>query len=123
MEFDEIGGGYAEDSGGLLKNRPLVLAVSGIIALLFIAALVVLLIQTGPKKAKGPKAAPFTADSPIMVPDAPNVEKDYYQYRTTPERWSREDLEKWFTYPDDKIMKQLEKVNDSLAEEITGVAP
>lgn len=114
---------FREESDELIHNKPHVLITIILIVVFFIIGLVVLLIQTSTKKEKIVQKIEFTADSPIMIPDTPNVEKDYYQYRTTPEKWSREELEKNFTFPDEKTMKQLEKENDNLVNDITGVAP
>ncbi len=120
MEFGEILDDMQENADDLIHNKPHVLIAIVAIILLFIVGLVIVMIQSSPKKAKEAQKIDFTADAPITIPDARSVEENYYPYRLTPERWSRDDLEKWFTYPDENVMNQLEKSNDALVDEITG---
>ena len=122
MDFDEITENARDKIDELVHEKPHIFIAIVLIIVLFFIGLVVLAIRTSPKKAKVKHVAEFTADAPVVIPDAPNVEKDYYQFRTTPDKWSSSDVDKWFTYPDDKIMKELEKSNDALADEITGAA-
>ncbi len=109
----------------LIHNKPIVFFTTLILLILFLVGLVVLLIQTSPSssKVKEEKQVPFSPDEEIMIPDAPDVEKDYFPSRTTEGRWGDADLEKWFTYPNEKIMQKLEKSNDKIVDDITGNAP
>lgn len=120
MDFGEILDDFQENADDLIHNKPHVLIAIVLIILLFIAGLVIVMIQSSPKKVKDVQKIEFTADAPIMIPDTKSVEEEYYPYRSTSERWSRDELEKWFTSPDEKVMNQLEKSNDELVEEITG---
>ena len=120
MDFEEILDDIQENADELIHNKPHVLIAIVLIILLFIAGLVIVMIQSSPKKAKDVQKIEFNADAPIMIPDTKSVEEEYYPYRTTSERWSRDELERWFTSPDEKVMDQLEKSNDELVEEITG---
>ena len=120
MDFGEILDDMQENADDLIHNKPHVLITIIAIVLLFIIGLLIIMVQASPKKKKEVQKIKFTADAPIMIPDTRSVEEEYYPYRSTPERWSRDNLEKWFTYPDEKIMGQLEKSNDALVEEITG---
>ena len=120
IDMDEI----REKIDDLIHSRPIVFFSILIIVFFFIIGLIVLLIQTSPSSAKqAEKQIMFKPDEEIMIPDAPDVEKDYFPSRTTTGQWSSEELEKWFTYPDEKIMNQLEKSNDKVVDEITGNAP
>lgn len=119
MDIDNI----KEKIDDLIHNKPQVFfSITGIL-MLFMLGLIILLIQTSRKPEVVQQKTEFTANAPVMIPDEPNVEKNYYQYRKTPEKWSQKDLEDWFTYPDEKTMNQLEKVNNNLVNDITGVAP
>ncbi len=121
IDMDEI----RERIDDLIHNRPIVFFTTVIILILFLIGLVVLLIQTSPSsaKVKTEKEIAFTPDEEIMIPDAPDAEKDYFPSRATESRWSDAELEKWFTYPNDKIMQKLEKSNDKIVDDITGNAP
>lgn len=106
------------------QKKPFIFTVLCLIVFLFVAGLVILLIQTSPQKKPAEKPMEtFTADSPILIPDAPNIEKDYFTSRNTENEWSKAEIEKWFTYPDDNVMNELKRTNDSIADEILGATP
>ena len=95
MDFDEITENARDKIDELVHEKPHIFIAIVLIIVLFFIGLVVLAIQTSPKKAKVKHVAEFTADAPVVIPDAPNVEKDYYQFRTTPDKWSSSDVDKW----------------------------
>lgn len=74
---------------------------------------------------KSETAAPehFEADAPILIPDAPQIEKDYYPSRITENQWQKDEVDKWFTYPDEDVMKDLAESNDKIVKDIIGAAP
>ena len=119
-DFDEI----KEKISDFAHEKPVLVTVISIIIFLVFAGLIILMIQTTPhKKAAVQEAEPFTADAPVLIPDSPDIEKDYYPNRVTENQWSNEEVKSWFTFPEDETMKELEKANDKIANEITGAAP
>lgn len=120
LDFDDI----KDTVSDFAQEKPLLLAVIILIVFLFIAGLVILMIQTAPAKKAVPKEPePFTADAPVLIPDSPDIEKDYYPSRVTENEWSEEEIKRWFTFPEDETMASLEKANDKIASDITGAAP
>ncbi|MCR4822746.1 MAG: hypothetical protein K5873_07730 [Treponema sp.] len=120
MNFDDI----KYEISDFAHEKPFLMTFICIVVFLFIAAIVILMIQTTPPKKEPLKQAePFTADAPVMIPDAPDIEKDYYPNRITENQWSKKDMEKWFTFPEDENMEGLEKANDKIVSDITGAAP
>lgn len=120
IDFDDI----KDSLSDLTHEKPLLFAVIGIVVFLFFAGLIILMIQTSPvKKTEIPQADPFTADNPVLPPDSPDIEKEYYPNRITENQWSQEEINKWFTYPEEETMKELEKANDKIVDDITGAAP
>lgn len=127
MNFDEIKDALSEFSPrDFMQKKPLTSALICFLTVLFVAGLVILLIQNSPeKKSKSDAAAPehFEADAPILIPDAPQIEKDYYPSRTTENQWQKDEVDKWFTYPDEDVMKDLAESNDKIVKDIIGAAP
>ncbi|MBP3773000.1 MAG: hypothetical protein J6I53_09995 [Treponema sp.] len=120
MDFDEL----KESISDLTREKPFLFAFIGIIVFLFIAGLVILMIQTTPvKKTEMQAPEPFTQDSPILTPDSLDIEKEYYPTRIPENQWSKEDINTWFTYPEEETMAELEKANDKTVEGIIGAAP
>ena len=119
FDFEDI----KDSISDFTHEKPLLVAVIGIIVFLFFAGLIILMIQTTPvKKAEIQQAEPFTADNPVIIPDAPDIEKEYYPNRITENQWSQDEINKWFTYPEEESMKELEKANDKIVDDITGAA-
>ena len=119
-DFDEI----KESISDFAHENPILLSVIVLIIFLFFAGLIILMIQTTPeKKVEVQAVEPFTADSPVLIPDSPDIEKEYYPNRITENQWSKEEINSWFTFPEDEAMKELENANDKIIDEITGAAP
>ena len=120
FDIDEL----REKVDDLIQNRPVIFFTVLFIIFLFIAGLVILTIQTSVKtKYVMPEPQNFKADAPVIIPSSPAPEQDYYQFRTPESTWNKEEAERWFSYPDDKIMEQVEKANDEIINDLTGVAP
>ena len=120
MDFEEI----KENFSDFAHEKPVLFAVIVLIVLLFFAGLVILMIQTTPeKKAEPRQVEKFEQDSPLLIPDAPDIEKDYYPNRITENQWSKEEINRWFTFPEDETMKELEKANDKIVNDILDAAP
>lgn len=121
MDFEDI----KESISDLTHEKPLLFAVIAIIVFLFFAGLIVLMIQTSPAKktVKTKEPEPFTADSSVLIPDAPDIEKEYYPNRVTENQWSEDEIKRWFTFPEDETMAELERANDKIASDIIGAAP
>ena len=105
-------------------EKPVLTAVIGLVIFLFIAGLIILMIQTTPsKKTEFQAAEPFVQDASILIPDSPDIEKDYYPSRVTENQWPEAEVKKWFTYPEDEVMAELEKANDKITKDIIESAP
>lgn len=105
------------------REKPFLFTSICILIVLFIAGLAVLFIQTSPEKQRSEISEHFEADAPLLIPDAPNIEKDYYPSRTTENQWSKDDVDKWFTYPDEDVMKEISDSNDKIVRDILEAAP
>ena len=105
------------------ENKMLSYIIAGLLALLLLC--VILLIALSGKK-KEPEAVPGTVlelTEPLVIPDGPELPKDYTTSRTPKDKWSEEEAEEWFTIPSQKEIDSLSKANDNLINEITGAAP
>lgn len=106
------------------RNNPRVTIISSVIAVLFFAALIIVLIQTSPAKKKySDSGRDFPLDFSVMPPDEPELEKDYYFSRESALQWNDEQIKQWFTLPEPDSTKDLELSNDEIISEITGAAP
>ena len=104
-------------------NKMLSYIIAGLVALLLLC--IILLIALAGKK-KEPEPVPGTVlelTEPLVIPDGPELPKDYTASRTPKERWTEEEAQEWLTIPSQKEIDSLSKANDNLINEITGAAP
>lgn len=59
----------------------------------------------------------------LLIPNGPELPKDYTFSRKTKEKWTEEEAQVWFTDPSQKDIDSLSKSNDKMINEITGAAP
>ena len=59
----------------------------------------------------------------LLIPDGPELHRDYNISRETKEKWNDEQADTWFEVPTEKDINSLEKANDNIISEITGAAP
>lgn len=105
------------------KKKPFVFASICLLIALFIFGLIILLIQTSPGKKPAEIPETFEADAPVLIPDSPEIEKDYYFSRATENQWEKDEVDKWFTYPDEDSMKNVSETNDKIVKGILEAAP
>ena len=58
-----------------------------------------------------------------LIPNGPELPKDYTFSRKTKEKWTEEEAQVWFTEPSQKDIDSLSKSNDKMINEIIGAAP
>lgn len=59
----------------------------------------------------------------LLIPNGPELPKDYTFSRKTKEKWTEEEAQVWFSEPSQKDIDSLSKSNDKMINEITGAAP
>lgn len=105
------------------KKKPFVFTAICLLIMLFVLGLIILLIQASPEKKPAEIPETFEADAPVLIPDSPEIEKDYYFSRATENQWKKDEVDKWFTYPDEDSMKNISETNDKIVKEILEAAP
>ena len=106
------------------ENKKLSLIILSLIAVLLLCIILLICLVSGKKKETPviPGTVLELTETPL-VPDGPELPKDYTASRTTKDKWSNEEAEEWFTVPSQKEIDSLAKSNDILINEITGAAP
>ncbi len=131
MDFKGIHDNIKEKTSSLIEkvrefyeeNRMLSLIIAGLIAILLLC-IVLLIALAGKKKetVKVPGTVLELTETPV-IPDGPELPKDYTASRTVKDKWTDEEAQEWFTLPSQKEIDSLAKSNDILINEITGAAP
>ena len=75
------------------------------------------------KKSKELPGSRLELTESLIIPNGPELPRDYNITRKTKEKWSEEEAEKWFTVPDEKEINALSVSNENMINEIIGAAP
>ncbi len=75
------------------------------------------------KKTKAEQEKPVVLTETLLIPDGPEINRDYSISRQTQDKWSDEQADVWFEKPTEKDIESLEKANDNIIRDITGAAP
>lgn len=99
--------------------------VISIITLLILVLILVLFISISSNKNKKEIVSDnnLILTENMLIPDGPEVQTNYKNSRTTEDKWSQEEADKWFTIPSQKDLDNLNKTNEKIISDITGAAP
>ena len=75
------------------------------------------------KKTKVEQEKPVVLTESLLIPDGPEINRDYNISRQTQDKWTDEQADVWFEKPTEKDIESLEKANDNIIRDITGAAP
>lgn len=65
----------------------------------------------------------ITLSQEIIKPDEPSLPDDYYLFRQRNEQMSQEDIDKWFTKPDETMINQLHQENELIIQDLLENTP
>ena len=103
------------------KRNAILFASLGACILLLLILLIC--IPKGKKKNNDEAVKEIVLTETLLIPDGPELHRDYNISRETKDKWNDEQADNWFEVPDEKDIKSLEKANDNIISEITGAAP
>ena len=104
------------------ENKKNAILIGSLIVLVLLL-LILLLCLPKHKKSDAPVEKPIVLTETLLIPDGPEIHKDYNISRQAQEKWSEEQAEEWFEKPTQKDIESLEKANDNIISDITGAAP
>ena len=98
-----------------------------LLSLCFIIFLCIVLLIFIPKEKKESQNSTIQThlelSEKLLIPNGPELPKDYTFSRKTKEKWTEQEAQVWFTEPSQKDIDSLSKSNDKMINEITGAAP
>ena len=98
------------------------LLIIGILIFIFLVS-VLLLFSLGEKKDVSAPPLRYSIEEEPFLPPEPGIKDDYIYENELKPRWSREECEPYFTFPDEKQIEQLKNSNDMLIKRILESAP
>ncbi len=109
----------------LQENAKKTIIVCALLIFMVLCAIVALCAGSSKPKEKQKTAdePKLVLDQPLIVPSAPSIPDGYITTRKTEKKWPQEEIEKWFTLPDEGEVEKLGESNDRIINEIIGAAP
>ena len=95
----------------------------GSLIILVLLLLILLLCLPKKKKTAAVQEKPVVLTETLLIPDGPELQRDYNISRKTQEKWDEEQADTWFEKPTERDIESLEKANDNIILDITGAAP
>lgn len=106
------------------ENKKISFIILGLI--LVILFCLILLVATSEKDKKKQKDLPgsnLQLTESLIIPNGPELPRDYNISRKTKDKWTEEEAEPWFTVPTEKEINSLSNSNENMVNEIIGAAP
>lgn len=108
------------------EKGKLTVLLGGILIFLFVSAIITAIVQcaTTPKKVPVITAGQLPVNSDdLLAPQYGSFTEDYTFSRISNDKWSSDEVDRWFTTPNDSVIEDLGSANDALVNDITGAAP
>lgn len=109
----------------LSERKVKTLVVCLVLVFMTLCALVILAFQMSSrsgKKSQGEQRA-LVLETPIFVPEGPAVPNEYITSNKSGEKWSENQIDEWFTFPNEAEINRLDSFNNGIVNEIIEAAP
>ena len=118
-----IGQGNVKEFSQSHKKQMLVLLSSiGCFCFVMLLLSVILSFTSRPKTENIESIVP-PLEEPLIMPKEPGMNGSFQYYREQKDAWTKDDVDKWFTPPDDSMIVEIEDANNTIISDILGVAP
>ena len=104
------------------ENKRNAILIASLIVLILLLIIILASIPRH-KKDSGVVEKNIVLTETLLIPDGPELQRDYNISRQAQEKWDEEQAEIWFEKPTEKDINSLEKANDNIINDITGAAP
>lgn|SRR5574344_802781 len=108
------------------EKGKLTVTLCAILIVLFVSAVIVGIVQCANRPQKRvtiPEVETAVSTDDMLKPAYGSLTEDYYFSRISGNKWTDEEVERWYTKPSEYEVDKLESANDALVNTITGAAP
>lgn len=99
----------------------------GIIILLAFFLIAVIIILVGESNLFSKKKVAFDESfilhQPLIAPESPSTPDEYYLVRPKDYTWTQQDIDRWFSPPDQQLLDSLHTANDEIISDVLEAAP
>lgn len=95
-----------------------------LLAFFLVAVIIVIVGKTNLlDKGKSVFEEPFILHQSLVAPKPPSTPDEYYLMRSKDYSWTQEDIERWFSPPNQELLDSLNTANDEIISNIVEGAP
>ena len=105
------------------ENKKLAIIVSSLFCLMIICVILLVVIESNKKEVVTTYQEELVLSNEPIIPDGPELPKDYTISREKRDRWTKEEADQWYSEPSEADMRGLEKANDIIINNILEAAP
>ena len=108
------------------ENKKQTIFVCSILIFMTLCGFFVLLLSTSQQEKKETKVINqknLVIDQELLIPNELTINNKYTHVRQKKEKWSEEEVNEWFTVPDETEIEKLSQSNDKIVKDIIGAAP
>ena len=127
--FDNIKEKFSEITDTVVEwideNRKMAIIAGGLIVIILLCLILLAAAVSSEKKKKAQPVQEegLVINEQLLIPNGPELPRDYTLSRQTKEKWTDEDVEPWFTTPSEKEINALSQSNENMINEIIKAAP
>ncbi|NLM01358.1 MAG: hypothetical protein GX220_07910 [Treponema sp.] len=107
------------------ENKKTVFIFLSIVIVLLIILIIILITHDNKKEQNlfENNSNEFILKNDFVIPSEPGFTEDFYLSREKQEKWSNDEVNKYFTDPKDGLLKNLRSENDKLSQKILEAVP
>lgn len=95
-----------------------------LLAFFLIAVIIITVGESNPfNKKKFSFDENFILHQPLVAPEPPSTPDEYYLVRPKDYTWTEQDIDRWFSPPDEQLLDALRTANDELISDLLEAAP
>lgn len=105
------------------KNKTIIFSTILIFMMFCAVCILAFKVSTPKKSVKQKEQQKLILEEKLLLPSAPTVNENYIVHRQTNEKWSDDEIKKWWTLIDESELQKLNETNNRIVEDIVGAAP
>ena len=105
------------------ENKKLAIIVSSLFCVMLICIILLIALASNKKEPTTQYEQTLELTNELVIPDGPELPKDYTISREKRDRWTKEEADQWYSEPTENDIRGLEKANDIVINNILGAAP
>lgn len=125
--FNNVKEKFLEVTGFIVSwikdNKKIAIILTSLLSIMLICIILLVSISGKDKKPKEVHTKELELSRELVIPNGPELPRDYTISRQPGEKWTDEEAEKWFSIPSETDISGLSKVNDNIINDILKEIP